>query len=111
VTSSGAVRYEGKAHVRRVGQDSTHITRQQVDTLLADIEQAGYFTFDDHYVASERGCGHYATDSPSVITSVTFHGRTKTVTHDYGCSGARGALTIIELLIDYNLVSMLCIGY
>lgn len=111
VTPSGTVRYEGKAHVRRVGPDSTHIARQQVDTLLADIEQAGYFTFDDRYVGSERACGRYATDSPSVITSVTLRGRTKTITHDYGCSGAPGALTILERRIDETLGSSRWTGH
>ena len=111
VTSSGAVRYEGKAHVRRLGPDSTHIARQEIDALVGEIEEAGYFTFDDRYVASERGCGHYATDAPSVITSVTLHGRTKTITHDYGCSGAPGALTILERKIDETLGSSRWTGH
>jgi uncharacterized protein DUF6438 len=105
VTPSGEVTYEGKAHVRRVGSDTLRISQQQVDSLLTEIEQAGYFTFDDRYVASEPACGRYATDAPSVITSVTLRGRTKTITHDYGCTGVPGALTIVERRIDETLGS------
>ena len=105
VTPSGEVTYEGKAHVRRVGSDTARISQQLVDSLLSEIEQAGYFTFDERYVASEPACGRYATDAPSVITSVTLRGRTKTITHDYGCTGVPGALTIVERRIDETLGS------
>jgi hypothetical protein len=105
VTSSGDVKYEGKAHVHQMGPASGRIPKDQVAALLSEIEQAGYFTYDERYQSSEPGCGRYATDSPTVITSVTMAGRTKRITHDYGCSGAPGALTILERKIDDALGS------
>jgi uncharacterized protein DUF6438 len=105
VTDSGAVTYQGKEHVRRTGDANARIPPTQVAALLSEIEQSGYFSLDDRYVASEPGCGRYATDSPTVITSVTLRGRTKTITHDYGCSSVPGALTILERRIDETLGS------
>ena len=45
-------------------------------------------------------CGQYATDSPTVITSVTAGGRSKTIRHDYGCFDAPRELARLERLID-----------
>jgi hypothetical protein len=92
--------YEGKAHVRRLGKVSRQIPKQQVDGLLAELENAGYFSFANRYTAGEPACGRYATDSPSVITSVTIRGKTKRIEHDYGCGGAPGALVVLERRID-----------
>jgi hypothetical protein len=45
-------------------------------------------------------CGQYATDSPTVITSASAGGRTKTIRHDYGCQAAPRELGRLEQLID-----------
>jgi uncharacterized protein DUF6438 len=111
VTPSGAVSFEGKAHVRRVGPATDQVPPQQVEKLLAEIEEAGYFTLDDRYQASEPGCGRYATDAPTVITSVRLRGRTKTITHDYGCTRVPGTLTILERKIDETLGSARWTGH
>jgi hypothetical protein len=105
VSASGEVRYEGKAHVRKAGVATGNVTKEQVRRLLSDLESAGYFAFPERYTAGEPACGRYVTDSPTVITSATVGGRTKTVTHDYGCSGAPGALTVLERRIDDVLSS------
>ena len=111
VTSSGVVSFEGKAHVRRVGPATGQVPRRQVEQLLSDIEQAGYFTLDDRYQASEPGCGRYATDAPTVVTSVRLRGRAKTITHDYGCTRVPGTLTILERKIDETLGSAQWTGH
>jgi hypothetical protein len=100
VSSSGEVTYEGKAHVRQLGKASGKIAPQKVEALLVELEKAGYFSMASRYAASEPACGRYTTDSPSVITSVTIHGRTKRVEHDYGCGGAPGSLVVLERRID-----------
>jgi len=104
LSRGGEVRYEGKAHVRRTGVATGRIPRKQVDALLTELDQAGYFNFADEYSPSRAACGRAATDLPTVITSVTLPGRTKRVTHYYGCSNAPGALTVLEQKID-NAVS------
>jgi hypothetical protein len=105
VSPLGEVTYQGRAHVRRLGTASSRISRQRVDALLKELDRAGFFTFADKYLPSEPACGRYATDSPSAITTVTHRGRSKTITHDYGCGSAPGALVVLERRIDEVLGS------
>jgi hypothetical protein len=71
-----------------------------LDGLLTELDKAGYFSFASRYTSTEPACGRYATDSPSVISSVTLGGRTKRIEHDYGCGAAPGALVVLERRID-----------
>jgi hypothetical protein len=105
VSREGEVRYEGKAHVRRAGAATGRIPRKQVDALLAELDRAGYFNFADEYTPSRPACGRAATDLPTVITSAALPGRSKRVTHYYGCSSVPGALTVLEQRIDAVLGS------
>lgn len=105
VSPSGQVSYHGKAHVRRVGTATGQIPAKQVETLVAELEKAGYFELSDRYTSTDPACGRYATDLPSVITTARIGGRTKRVEHDYGCRGAPGALVILERRIDEVLNS------
>jgi hypothetical protein len=105
VSPSGEVLYEGQAHVRKVGTATSKMPKERVDALLSELERGGYFTFSERYTSPERACGRYATDSPTTITSVTLRGRTKRITHDYGCGAAPGALTVLERRIDEELNS------
>jgi len=102
---TGKVTYEGKANVRQIGTASGQIAEKEIAALLRELEDAGYFTFADRYALSEPTCRRYSTDSPSVISSATFRGRTKRIEHDYGCVGAPGALTLLEKRIDEVLGS------
>ena len=97
---SGQVTYEGKAHVRRTGSANGKIEKRQLDALLEEIDRSGYFSFAPRYTSGEPACGRYATDAPSVITSVTLNGRTHRVEHDYGCGSVPGALVVLEQRID-----------
>jgi Domain of unknown function (DUF6438) len=105
VSSSGVVAYEGRADVRRVGTDTARIPVQRVEALLLELERAGYFTFADRYAPSEPTCRRPSTDSPSVLSSATFRGRTKRIEHYYGCDGVPGSLTLLEQRIDEVLGS------
>lgn len=105
VSPAGEVQYEGRAHVRKLGAATGRIPRERVDALLSELERGGYFSFAERYTSPEPSCGRYATDSPTVITSVTLRGRTKRITHDYGCGGAPGALVVLERRIDEALNS------
>jgi hypothetical protein len=105
VSSAGAISYEGKAHVRRLGTASGQIPMERVDALLSELDRAGYFSFANSYTSGEPACGRYSTDSPSAITSVRLRGRTKRIEHDYGCGAAPGALVVLERRIDEVLNS------
>ena len=100
ISRTGAVRFTGKHHVAQTGQATATITAARVDSLLAELDAAGYFGFADDYVMNSPACGMYATDSPTVITSVTRDGKTKTIRHDRGCSAAPPALSQLEQRID-----------
>jgi hypothetical protein len=105
VSRSGAISYEGKAHVRRMGAATGQIQADQVGALLSELDDAGYFSFADRYTPTEPACGRYSTDSPTAITTVRLSGRTKRIEHDYGCDAAPEALVVLERRIDEVLNS------
>jgi Domain of unknown function (DUF6438) len=100
ISHGGEVTFNGKRHVEQTGQATATIPRARVDSLMAELEAAGYFGFADAYVMDSPACGLYATDSPTVITSATREGETKTVRHDRGCSAAPPELSRLEQRID-----------
>jgi hypothetical protein len=100
ISRSGTVRFTGKHHVAQSGDATATIPAARVDSLLAELEAGGYFGFADAYVMSSPACGMYATDSPTVITSATREGVTKTIRHDRGCSAAPQELSRLEQRID-----------
>lgn len=103
VTQEGVVRYEGTSGVRRTGTASARISRLRVESLLAELDGAGYFSFADRYRPSERVCGRYVPDAPTVITSARLNGRVKRIEHDHGCGSAPDALRVLESRIDEAL--------
>jgi Domain of unknown function (DUF6438) len=105
VSPTGNVTYEGRANVRRLGAATGRIPPARVQTLLSELDRAGYFSFANRYTSAEPTCGRYATDSPSAITSVRLRGKTKRIEHDYGCGAAPGALVVLERRIDEVLRS------
>jgi Domain of unknown function (DUF6438) len=105
VSPSGAISYEGKAHVRQLGGATGQIPVERVNALLSELDRAGYFSFASRYTSAEPTCGRYATDSPTAITSVRWQGRTRRIEHDYGCGAAPGALVVLERRIDEVLGS------
>jgi hypothetical protein len=81
-----------------------------VDSLLVELEKAGYFHFASRYAASEPACGRYVTDLPAAITTINLRERTKRIEHDHGCGAAPGALAVLEKRIDEVLGSDEWIG-
>jgi hypothetical protein len=111
ISRSGVVRFVGKHHVTRQGEATAEIPAARVDSLLRELEAGGYFGFADAYVMDSPACGRYATDSPTVITSATAAGRTKTIQHDYGCDAAPQELGRLERLIDEVAGSSRWVGH
>ncbi len=96
----GTVRFLGKQHVKQQGVATASLAPGAVDSLAAELEEGGYFGFADDYVRDAPACGRYATDSPTVTTSLAMKGRTKRIRHDYGCSAAPAELRRLEQRID-----------
>lgn len=96
----GTVRFVGKEHVAHQGPATAAVPAAVVESLVSELTAGGYFEFADRYEHAEPACGLYATDSPSVITSVTMGGRTKEIRHDYGCASAPAELGRLERRID-----------
>ncbi|MFL5515418.1 MAG: DUF6438 domain-containing protein [Gemmatimonadales bacterium] len=109
-SSSGAVRFEGKSHVSHPGSAAGRIPKARLDSLLAELEAAGYFDFEEQYAPGSPACGNVATDLPTVITSVSLHGRTKRIEHYRGCADAPQALSRLEERIDEVLNTAPWIG-
>ena len=105
VTSDGLVTYQGEDGVLQQGTKTAQIPRERVDALLKELEAAGYFKFASRYRPSERVCGRYVPDAPSVITTVRFGERNKQIEHDHGCGAAPLALNVLESRIDEALGS------
>ncbi len=91
--------YEGKANVQHLGPAVDTIPVARVDSLLQELQEAGYFGFASNYVYG-GACSRYSTDSPTVITSATAGAQVKLITHDYGCSDAPPELARLEARID-----------
>jgi hypothetical protein len=100
LSGDGTVAFVGTRFVSREGTTTTRVAPDRVERLVRSLEAAGYFALADEYVAEAPACGRYATDAPTVTTSVRAGGRSKTVRHDHGCAGAPAALTRLERLID-----------
>jgi hypothetical protein len=105
VTADGLVTYEGRDGVLERGTKTAQIPKQRVDALLRELDAAGYFDFAVRYRPSERVCGRYVPDAPSVITSVRLGQRSKQIEHDHGCGAAPLALNVLESRIDEVLGS------
>jgi hypothetical protein len=60
----------------------------------------------DKYTAEQDGCPEVWTDNPIAVTSIRMGGRSKSITHYYGCQENDGnsiypkALTELETKID-----------
>ena len=93
IRGDGTVTYEGQDFVQVKGQQTASLSPAQIQELVSAFEQASFFTLMDYTHVN-------TTDSPTVITSITLNGRSKTVNHYYGDSSAPQALFDLESKID-----------
>lgn len=94
IRGDGTVVYEGKDFVQVKGKAVSTISQEQIEQLVAEFEKADYFSLNDSY--TERTI----TDAPSVITSITIDGKTKSIEHYHGDFSAPEPLTHLEDRID-----------
>jgi hypothetical protein len=100
IDETGAVHFEGRRFVADTGVFISTIPPARVDSLLAELETAGYFSLADRYAPGEPVCQHAATDLPTVITEVHVRGHAKRIEHYHGCADAPAVLDSLEWRID-----------
>lgn len=100
VGSDGMVVFDGERHVDSLGTRSGRIPQADAVALLRDLEESGFFELHSRYTYPEKECGAYHTDAPRVILTLVRHGRTATVEHDYGCTGAPPLLRRLQEQVD-----------
>jgi len=93
IEGNGVVIYEGQDFVQVKGRQTASLSPEQIQELVSVFEQARFSTLPD-YIDQD------STDSPSVITSITLNGKTKTVNHYYGDNSAPQELFDLESKID-----------
>lgn len=87
ISADGTVSFEGRQFVKTVGKATNSIQQDKLRGLLAEFDKIGYFDLKDNYEGRGDGCKQWMTDNPSAITSIRINGRSKTVSHYYGCRG------------------------
>lgn len=85
ISADGVLVFEGKNFVKKTGKVESKITQQQLRQLISAFDKAKYFSLRDKYDGTEDGCPSYWTDSPSAITSININGKSKKISHYYGC--------------------------
>ena len=102
IARDGTVSFEGRDFVKTKGTARAHINPEDFNKLVNEFEKIKYFALDDKYESGSPGCPNAATDSPSARTSIRMNGKSKSVSHYYGCrdSEVLKALTALERKID-----------
>jgi len=104
ITADGSVTFAGREYVKTKGTFKSTISRETLRQLIAEFEKVKYFSLHDRYEREEDGCPEVWTDNPSAITSIRINGKTKSISHYYGCQ-SKGTiypkdLTLLETKID-----------
>ena len=106
ISADGTVTFEGRQYVKVKGLAKGSISREDLRKLIEAFEAASYFSLHDKYESEKDGCSKVWTDNPNVITSIRIKGKSKSISHYYGCQDSRGRsiypkeLTDLETKID-----------
>jgi len=98
VFADGSVAYNGVNFVLAEGNRETTLSPEQLAQLHRAVVQADFFDLDDRYEVA-------ATDLPSILTTVSMNGQTKTIYHyGLGCGSdldlAPPGLCQVEALLE-----------
>jgi len=85
IFADGTVTFEGYANVRVKGKTQTHISGEKLQLLVAAFVKAKFFSLRDRYSLPEDGCKIYNLDADTAITSIIINGKSKSVSHYWGC--------------------------
>jgi len=102
IKNDGSVTFEGHQFTKTKGTATGKISANDFRKLVTEFEKIDYFSLLDAYTPGTKLCPQAATDMPSAETSLRLNGKTKSVSHYYGCgnSGALAKLTELENKID-----------
>lgn len=94
IYDDGTVEYEGLEFVKKTGKAQGQITKDALEDLIREFERIDYFKLDDNYGGHGKNCPELWTDHPTVVTSLNWKDKKKTVSHYHGCRGT----TVLEQL-------------
>ncbi len=87
VFADGLTNFDGKQDTKTIGIMRTKTDKKEIVDLIEAFNEADYFSLPDIFDRDSGGCGNWATDLPSVITSVRKDKKEKEIDHYYGCRG------------------------
>lgn len=94
IYGTGSAVFQGVENVERIGGAQTSVSNEKIEQLVSEFLKIDFFSLEDSYEE------HVITDAPTVITSITIDGQTKTVKHYHGDTNAPEELTELENTID-----------
>lgn len=102
IFADGTVIYEGRYFVRRAGLVKSSIPPEALEKLANDLDSAGFFQLADNYgYGNKDQCQSFESGEPGAILTLSYHGHSKTVLHNHGCTGSvPSRLTDLEDKID-----------
>lgn len=108
IYGNGTVVYEGRMFVNVTGKHTSQISKDKVDELVNEFYSVNYFFFSDRYVEPPDMT---VSDLPSITTSITINGVTKTVFDYYNAPSELRNLEnkIDEIAESYQWIK--CEGY
>jgi Domain of unknown function (DUF6438) len=89
ISADGTIIFEGRNFVRKAGKTEGSVTQNQLRQIIAAFDKANYFSLKDKYAGAEDGCPTTWTDYPSAVTFIKINGKSKTISHNYGCRETR----------------------
>jgi hypothetical protein len=96
VDADGHVQFDGENYVSHKGKNTGQTTVAHVRQLLQQFAALNFFALRDQY-GRMGDCSVYATDNPSVIITLQFAVKTKTVELYLGCIGSPEAQAVVQL--------------
>jgi hypothetical protein len=63
----------------------SQLSEMQIKQITEEIEKADFFSFKDDYSYDSKNCPATATDMSSVILTIKFDEKEKTINHYHGC--------------------------
>ena len=84
INSDGKVEFEGVNYTVTKGKAKGQITNEKVNELISEINKSNFFSFEDDYSQNAKTCSSSSTDCPSVILTIKYDEKEKTIKH-YNC--------------------------
>lgn len=85
INGRGLAEYIGNQNVKELGHRSVSLNHKQLESLLQEFDNIGFFTLEDRAFV-------WCYDTPRVTVTIVVDGKTKQVSSDAGCAGAKTGL-------------------